>query len=154
MALTVEDVYEYVGIEAEYADETQEKRAMRALSAARTWIIGAVGKRVDLDNPYEWLEWPLAQETMLMAAGEYYELRTLTDVNLNKYAGKKAASSINRLAFDSLEQLKYCDYSDFPFDEEPPSEPDEPVDPPDVEQPIDPPDVEDGGDGEWQSETQ
>lgn len=151
MALTVDDVYEYVGIEAEYADETQERRARRALSAARTWILGAVGKREDLENPYEWLEWPLAHETMLMAAGELYELRTLTDVNLNKYAGKKAASSINRLAFDAIEQLKYCDYSEFPPEDIPDESPDPEESTDDPEEPSDP---TEGGEDEWQSETQ
>ncbi len=145
MALTVDDVFEYVGIEAEYADETQKRRANNALIAAKAWLVGAVGKRKDLEDPYAWMEWPLAKETILMACGEMYENRNLVDVNLSKYAGSKAAASLNRLAFDSINQLKYCDYSDVPVEEPKPEEPE-------PEEPTDPP-VE-GGDEECPSETQ
>lgn len=114
-ALTVNDIYEYVGIEADYVDAMQARQAERALEASRMWIIGAVGKREDLEDPYGWIDWPLAQETMLMAAGEIYENRALVDGNLSKYAGAKVTASLNRMAFDALQQLRFCDYSDLPY---------------------------------------
>lgn len=152
MALTYEDVYEYVGIEAEYADDIQRRRAERALKAADMWLTGAVGKRRDLEDPYEWKAWPLAEETMLMAAGEMYENRNLVDVNLSKYAGSKAAASLNRLAFDSISQLRFCDPPVLP---EEPTEPEEPADgEPGPDEPDDGESEEThGGDGECPSET-
>ena len=144
MALTVDDVFEYVGIEAEYADDTQTRRAASALQAAKHWLVGAVGQRRDLEEPYAWLEWPLAEETMLMAAGEMYENRGLVDANLSKYAGSKAAASLNRLAFDSITQLRFCDFHLLP-EEEPEGEPDEAPEPS--------PETPEGGDEECPSET-
>lgn len=133
MALTIEDVFEYVGIEPEYADEVQTRRAKSALASARLWLVGAVGKRHDLDEPYAWLEWPQAEEAMLMACGEMYENRNLVDVNLSKYAGSKAAASLNRLAFDIITQLRFCDFSDLPKEEAPEDPPEDAPSPPDGE---------------------
>lgn len=100
MAVSNEDVMEYVGIEAEYADDVQEARIERALKSAELWLKGAVGKEVSLDDPR-------AEELVLMAAGELFETRTLTDDRLSKYAGAKVLASLNRLAGDLILQLKY-----------------------------------------------
>lgn len=99
MAVTVEDVMAYVGIEAEYADEQQENRASRALKAAEMWLKGAVGQSVDMNDPR-------AEELVQMAAGELYETRTLTDDRLSKYSGVKALASVNRMAGDVILQLQ------------------------------------------------
>lgn len=100
MAVSSEDVMAYVGIEAEYADEQQEARIERALKAAERWLKGAVGKEVSMDDSR-------AEELVLMAAGELYEVRTLTDDRLSKYAGAKVLASLNRMAGDLILQLKY-----------------------------------------------
>lgn len=92
---------EYVGIEAEYADEVQTRRIERALSAATMWLKGAVGPDVNIEDPR-------AMELILMGAGELYETRTLTDDRLSKYAGSKVLASLNRMAGDIILQLKYC----------------------------------------------
>jgi hypothetical protein len=101
MAVKAEDVMEYVGIEAEYADDVQKRRIDRALKAAQAWLKGAVGEKVDMNDPR-------AEELVLMAAGELFETRTLTDDRLSKYAGAKVLASINRMAGDTIMQLKYC----------------------------------------------
>lgn len=103
MAVTKHDVCEYVGLEAEYLDHVQERRVDQALAASRLWLRGAVGSDVDMDNP-------MAEELVLMAAGEMFENRTLTDDRLSKYSGSKAAASLNRLAHDAIMQLKYCGF--------------------------------------------
>lgn len=105
MAVTKHDVCEYVGLEAEYLDPVQERRVEQALAASRLWLRGAVGSGVDMDNP-------MAEELVLMAAGEMFENRSLTDDKLSKYAGSKAAASLNRLAHDAIMQLKYCDFAE------------------------------------------
>lgn len=105
MAVTKHDVCEYVGLEAEYLDPVQERRVEQALAASRLWLRGAVGSDVDMDNP-------MAEELVLMAAGEMFENRSLTDDRLSKYAGSKAAAALNRLAHDAIMQLKYCDFTD------------------------------------------
>jgi len=101
MAVTKQDVMEYVGLEAEYADAVQERRIERALSAAEAWLKGAVGSDVNMEDPR-------AEELVLMAAGELFETRTLTDDRLSKYAGAKVLASVNRMAGDTIMQLKYC----------------------------------------------
>ena len=71
-----------------------------------------------------------------MSCGEMYENRNLVDINLSKYAGSKSAASLNRLAFDAITQLKYCDFTEMTFSDEPETPPEE------------------GGDESCQSETQ
>ena len=98
MTVTVDDVALYVGIEAEYADESQMKRVSSALKAAESWLKGAVGK-VDLEDPR-------ADELVLMAAGELFDNRALTDERLSKFSGSKALASLNRFAGDVIMQLQ------------------------------------------------
>ncbi len=99
MTVTVDDVALYVGIEAEYADESQMKRVSSALKAAESWLKGAVGKDVDLEDPR-------ADELVLMAAGELFDNRALTDDRLSKFSGSKALASLNRFAGDVIMQLQ------------------------------------------------
>lgn len=100
MAVSQDDLMAYVGIEPEYADETQKAHISRALRAAEAWLTGAVGHEVDMNDPR-------AETVIEMAAAEIYESRMLTDDRLSKYAGAKVLASVNRMAGDILMQLKY-----------------------------------------------
>lgn len=100
MAVSMDSLMAYVGIEPEYADETQKTHIARALKAAEAWLAGAVGRKVDMDDPR-------AEAVVEMAAAEIYESRLLTDDRLSKYAGAKVLASVNRMAGDILMQLKY-----------------------------------------------
>lgn len=99
MAVTDEDVALYVGLEAEYADAAQMKRVSSARRAAEAWLAGAVGENVNLSDPR-------AEELVLMAAGELFENRALTDDRLSKFSGSKALASLNRFAGDVIMQLQ------------------------------------------------
>ena len=93
--VSVSDAMEYLGIEVEYADEAQTGQVERALKAAKLWLEGAVGDAVDMDDGK-------AEQLMLMAVGELYEVRGLTDAKT-----QKVLASLNRMAADFILQLKY-----------------------------------------------
>lgn len=85
----------YLGIEAEYADQVQKNQVERALLAARSWLKGAVGNGVDMDDEK-------AEYLVLMAVGELYEVRSLSEAKT-----QKVLASLNRMAADFILQLKY-----------------------------------------------
>lgn len=97
MITTAQAMY-YVGLEPEFADETDVASVNRAIKSAVVWLRGAAGPYVDLDNP-------IADELLLMAVGELFEFRQLTDYRTTK----KVYAAINRMADDMLMQLKYAD---------------------------------------------
>lgn len=100
--IELDDALEYLGIDKEYADAEQTKQVERALDAAGMWLRGAVGSDVSLDTPQ-------AEQLTLMAVGEFYETRMMTDDRLSRFAGVKAAASLNRMAYDLILQLKYAE---------------------------------------------
>ena len=99
-----EEACEYVGVEPEYLDEVQKKRLGRLMESARLWLEGAVHPWVSHDHP-------LAMEAELMAIGEMYGNRALTDDRLSKYAGSKVLASLNRMCGDILMQLRLVDWA-------------------------------------------
>ncbi len=102
--VTFDDACDYIGIEAEYLDEVQKRRVEHLMRAARMWLENAV-------HPWVSHEHPLAMEAELMAVGEMYENRSLTDDRLSKYAGGKVLASLNRMCGDILMQLRLVDWA-------------------------------------------
>lgn len=99
-----EDACEYIGIEPEYLDEVQRRRVWHLMRAARLWLENAVHPWVSHDHP-------LAMEAELMAVGEMYESRVMTDDRLSKYAGGKVLASLNRMCGDILMQLRLVEWA-------------------------------------------
>lgn len=97
--ITAEDLAEYLGVDAEYADEAQMRRVSRCLAAGEAWLMGAVGYEEALDDER-------GEELVQMAAAELFETRALTDDRLSRYAGSKALASLNRMAGDMAMQLR------------------------------------------------
>ena len=103
--IKIEDALEYLGIDPDDCEAQQLAQVKRAMSASEAWLKGAVGQDVDLDLPQ-------AEELMLMAVGEFYETRQMTDDRLSRFAGVKAAASLKRMAYDLIMQLKYAEADD------------------------------------------
>lgn len=99
MAVTVSEVMDEVGIDAEWATPAQKCRAEAALLAAEAWLVSAAGYAIALDMPQ-------GEALVRMYASEDFDTRSLTDDRLSKFAGNKAAAALGRLAFDSLTQIR------------------------------------------------
>lgn len=93
-----------LGIERQWASPQQLAKARLSLAFARAWLHGAVGiAAAEAD--------PRADVLVAMAAEEAFDSMGVTDANLSKYAGAKVTASLNRLAFDVLQQLR-TEYAD------------------------------------------
>ena len=96
MSVTEEMMMDYIGIDADYADDSIEARVDGVLSAAEMWLEGAVGHDVDMSDPR-------AVELVLMCGAELYEKRALTNERLTQ----KVYASMNRIASSIILQLQY-----------------------------------------------
>ena len=89
-------VLDYLGFDPEYTDTAQKNQIKYAIEASKAWLAGAVGSNVNFDDPR-------AEQLVLMAVGELYEIRNLTDSKT-----QKVLASLNRMAHDLILQLKWA----------------------------------------------
>jgi len=91
VAVSLEDARAYRGID--YPDDLTDIRIMRALSAARATLLGAVGEDLEAFLPDD----PRADELILIYFDDLYEQRGVT---------AKVSGATRRVVFDMEQQLK------------------------------------------------
>ena len=91
MAVTIEDARAYMGID--YPDELTDIRIMRALQAARTTLLGAVGEDLEAYMPDD----PRADELICIYLEDLYNERGVS---------AKVSGSVRRSVFDMEQQLR------------------------------------------------
>ena len=86
--ITLNEAKAYLRVDL--ADEADEYNLQRAIEVADKWMIGAVGRGYDDEDPRE-------KELMLKIVGDIFDNRTTTEMNQN---------NVNRLFYDLALQLR------------------------------------------------
>lgn len=88
MAITVQQLYDYMGIDE--VDSQVAANALRAVTGANSYMAAAIGDDYDAEDPK-------AIEVALMVAGDLYDTRGTQD---------KSNTNIRRLYMDLCDQLR------------------------------------------------
>ena len=91
LIVSVQDVTDYLGIEFAEADLVIHNIIKRQISAADSYLRGAIGKDYDTEDPR-------AKELAVMIAAELYNTRGLTSA--------RQEASVRRIAADFIRQMK------------------------------------------------